>query len=257
MIEYKQNESEGIDDEKIAIGLSLVLLLLSSIGCHAEEAPLYTIGENDVLDACFEFAYEQMTAFATTWNNEERAVDLYDQELADSYSEEDVKHPRRVLVLYPMDAFDPLYLFKRNQLEHSYITDSNVAWWALWNVNMINETGQSHLSVRYLSETMSLMNCIPLKGLPNTCYICFQLAEDSPCFITVLHPMGEENALINTTAIWINPGTTMSNEQVLVSTMFGKYGRDAFDIPLRPPRGEIRLEAIVFKYLHNKLALTS
>lgn len=216
--------------KNIAVGLSLVIWLLSSMGSQAEEAPLYIVGSNEVLDSCLELAYAQMTDLAFTWNDRERTIDLYDQSLADSYGEEDVKHPLKVLVLYPTDAFDSLYLLKSSDKEYAHMNESHVAWMALWNVNMINETGQSHLSVRYLSETMSLIDCVSLQGLPNTCMICFQLTGESPCFITVLHPIREDAVLIYTTAIWINPGTTMSNEEVLISTMRAKYGPDAFDI---------------------------
>lgn len=206
------------------------MLLLFFVGSYAEKTPLDTVGTNEVLDACLDSAYEQMTDLALTWIDRERTIDLYDQELADSYDEEDVKHPLRVLVCYPTDEFDSLYLFKHNEMEHTYINDANIAWWALWNVNMINETGQSHISVRYLSEIMSLIDCMYIQGLQNTCFVCFQLTEDSPCYITVLHPIRDDIVLIYTTAIWVNPGTTMSNDEVIISTLRAKYGPDAFDV---------------------------
>ena len=105
-----------------------------------------------------------------------------------------------------------------------------MAWKALWNVNMINETGQSRPAVKYLAESMSLLDCKYIVGFSNTGYIAYQLTESSPCYITALHAVDDESVIVYTTAIWVNAGNAMNNLETLVYTLYIKYGSAAFDI---------------------------
>ena len=89
--------------------LSILLSVLFPFNCLAEEPLQYKPGDDSILDSCLQLSYEQVSDLARTWNNEEQVMELFDQELADSYGEEDIMHPYRVYIFYPTDLFDPTF----------------------------------------------------------------------------------------------------------------------------------------------------
>ena len=130
--------------------------------------------------------------------------------------------------MLPTDEFDARYIFKNADVESDYLGEAGLAWQAIWNMNMINQTGESRPSVRYLAEMLSRLDVADVPGLKNTCIIAFQLAEDSPCYVTALHPVREGSVLVYTTGIWLNSGSSMSNLEALNAVVRQKYGPEAF-----------------------------
>lgn len=173
-----------------------LMALLASAGARATAAEMYEEGKNAVLDQCLALACGEMGELARTWNDESRALDLFDPELAASYTEENIARPYQVYAMLPTDEFDARYIFKNANVESDYLGEAGLAWQAIWNMNMINQTGESRPSVRYLAETLSRLDVADVPGLKNTCIIAFQLAEDLPCYVTALHPVREGSVLV-------------------------------------------------------------
>lgn len=149
--------------KKVFLAL-MVAALLASAGARAT-AEMYEEGKNAVLDQCLALAYGEMGELARTWNDESRALDLFDPELAASYTEENIAHPYQVYVMLPTDEFDARYIFKNANVESDYLGEAGLAWQAIWNMNMINQTGESRLSVKYLAETLSRLDVADVPGL--------------------------------------------------------------------------------------------
>lgn len=212
--------------KKVFLAL-MVMALLVSAGARAT-AEMYEEGKNAVLDQCLALACGEMGELARTWNDESRALDLFDPELAASYTEENIARPYQVYAMMPTDEFDARYIFRNANVESDYLDEAGLAWQAIWNMNMINQTGESRPSVRYLAETLSRLDVADVPGLKNTCIIAFQLAEDSPCYVTALHPVREGSVLVYTTGIWLNSGSSMSNLEALNAVVRQKYGPEAF-----------------------------
>lgn len=213
---------------KKAVLALMVMALLASAGARATAAEMYEEGKHPVLDQCLALACGEMGELARTWNDESRALDLFDPELAASYTEENIARPYQVYAMMPTDEFDARYIFKNANVESDYLGEAGLAWQAIWNMNMINQTGESRPSVRYLAETLSRLDVADVPGLKNTCIIAFQLAEDSPCYVTALHPVREGSVLVYTTGIWLNSGSSMSNLEALNAVVRQKYGPEAF-----------------------------
>lgn len=206
-----------------------IILLVIPISTIAEEPMQYESSKDIVLDSCLEISYEQVSALARAWKDPERLMELYDQELSDSYNDNDIQHPYKVYIFYPTDSFDPLFLYKQVVADSSTIMPSEIAWQSIWNVNIINETNQSRISVKYLAESMSMITCVNINELKNTCYVAYQLSESSPCYVSTLHAIDSKTAIVYTTAIWVNH-SAMNNLQTLVYTLKMKYGSEAFKV---------------------------
>ena len=67
---------------KKAVLALMVMALLVSAGARATAAEMYEEGKHPVLDQCLALACGEMGELARTWNDESRALDLFDPELA-------------------------------------------------------------------------------------------------------------------------------------------------------------------------------
>ena len=211
---------------------ALVVLLLMIVlvkPVFAEGILQYRAGENAALDECLRVAYEQLSEIAHIWTDEAFAA-ADERDLLDAYTEADIEHPLKIYAFYPSESFDAYHIFEQQDITKDSITESQITWQALWNVNMINETGQSHYSVRWMARWMSLIDTCVIEGFHDTCYIAFQLNETSPCYITVLHQMPDETVLVYTTGIWVNSPEQMNNLQTLEYVLRLKYTIDSFDV---------------------------
>lgn len=214
----------------ITVSIFVILVLLFSLNAFAEEICMYEAGKDSILDECLSVSYDQISKLAFKWKDEEQVLDLYNQELADSYNEDDIKTPHSVYVLYPTDSFDSLYLFKQAGVNTEAVDESAIAWQVIWNVSMPNWLGESGLEVEYLSQILSLLDCTNIVGFRDSCFVAYQLSEESPCFITAFHAMDDESVIVYTTATWVGNNSVMSNVATLVYNLRMKYGPEAFSI---------------------------